>query len=106
VVAAFGACQEHALPLLVILFDNAGYFSQKNDVVREYPDGWAVRTNKFIGTSITPCPDYAMLARAFGGHGERVEKPSDVRAALERGLEAVGQGRLALLHMVLEPINR
>jgi thiamine pyrophosphate-dependent acetolactate synthase large subunit-like protein len=106
VLAAFGACQEHALPLLVVLFDNAGYFSQKNDVVREYPDGWAVRTNKFIGTSITPCPDYAMLARAFGGHGERVEKPSEVRAALSRGLEAVGQGRLALIHMVLEPINR
>ena len=106
VVAAFGACQEHALPLLVVLFDNAGYFSQKNDVVREYPEGWAVRTNKFIGTSITPCPDYAMLARAFGGHGERVEQPSEVRAALRRGLEAVAQGRLALLHMVLEPVNR
>jgi len=106
VVAAFGACQELALPLLIVLFDNAGYFSQKNDVVREYPDGWAVRTNRFIGTSITPCPDYAMLARAFGGHGERVEKPSDVRAALGRGLEAVAQGRLALIHMVLEPVNR
>jgi acetolactate synthase I/II/III large subunit len=105
VPAAFGACQEHNLPILVVLFDNAGYFSQKNDVVREYPQGHAVRTKKFIGTSITPCPDYAMLAKAFGGHGERVEKPSEVRAALQRGLDAAAQGRLALIHLVLEPVN-
>lgn len=106
VPAAFGACQEHGLAMLVVLFDNAGYFSQKNDVVREYPDGWAVKTNKFIGTSITPRPDYALLAKAFGGTGEKVEKPGEVRAALERGLAAAKQGRLALVHMVLEPINR
>ena len=106
VVAAFGACQEHNLPLLIVLFDNAGYFSQKNDVVREYPEGWAVRTNKFIGTSITPMPDYPMLARAFGGYGEKVERPRDVRAALTRGLEALAKGQLALVHLVLEPVNR
>jgi len=106
VPAAFGACQEHNLPVLVVLFDNAGYFSQKNDVVREYPQGWAVRTNKFAGTSITPIPDYAMLAKAFGGHGEKVDKPREVRAALERGLQAIAKGQLALVHLVLEPINR
>jgi len=75
-------------------------------VVREYPNGWAVRTNKFAGTSITPMPDYAMLAKAFGGHGEKVEKPRDVRAALERGFKAVAKGQLALVHLVLAPVNR
>ena len=106
VPAAFGACQELELPLLVVLFDNQGYFSQKNDVVREYPQGWAVRTNKFAGTSITPMPDYGMLARAFGGYGEKVERPRDVRAALTRGLDALAKGQLALIHLVLEPVNR
>lgn len=106
VPAAFGACQEHKLPLLVVLFDNGGYASQKNDVVREYPDGFAVRSDRFIGTSIAPRPDYAMLAQAFGGHGERVEKPAEVRPALKRGLDAIGQGHLALVHVVLPPINK
>ena len=46
-----------------------------------------------------------MLARAFGGTGERVERPGEVRPALERGLHAVAGGRLALIHMVLEPVN-
>jgi acetolactate synthase I/II/III large subunit len=106
VVAAFGACQELELPLMVVLFDNAGYFSQKNDVVREYPQGWAVRTNKFAGTSITPMPNYAMLAQAFGGFGEKVERSQDVRQALLHGFEALARGHLALIHLVLEPVNR
>ena len=105
VLAAFGACQEHALPMLVVLFDNAGYFSQKADVVREYPRGWAVRTNEFAGTSIAPQPDYAGLARAFGGWGLRVEKPREVRAALQQGLKTVSEGKIALVHLVLEPVN-
>ena len=50
-------------------------------------------------------PDYAALARAFDGYGEKVEDPGQVRAALQRGLEAVAGGRLALLDMRLEPIN-
>jgi thiamine pyrophosphate-dependent acetolactate synthase large subunit-like protein len=106
VVAAFGACQELELPLLVLLFDNAGYQSQKNDVVREYPQGWAVRANKFVGTSITPMPNYAILAHAFGGYGEKVEQPQAVRAALQNGLQALARGQLALIHFVLEPVNR
>jgi acetolactate synthase-1/2/3 large subunit len=105
VVAAFGACQELGLPLAVVLFDNAGYLSQKNDVAREYPNGWAVRTQRFAGTSIRPRPDYAMLARAYGGHGETVEAPGEVRAALRRGFEAAAKGELALVHVVLAPVN-
>jgi acetolactate synthase I/II/III large subunit len=105
VVASFGAAQELGLPLLVVLFDNAGYLSQKSDVAREYPDGWAVRTQRFAGTSIRPRPDYAILARAYGGHGETVDEPGAVRAALRRGLDAVAKGRLALVHVVLAPVN-
>jgi acetolactate synthase-1/2/3 large subunit len=104
VVASFGAAQELELPLLVVLFNNAGYLSQKMDVVREYPEGWAVRTKRFAGLSIAPRPDYPALARAFGGYGESVERPSDVRAALQRGLDAVAKGKLALIELVLAPI--
>jgi acetolactate synthase-1/2/3 large subunit len=104
VVASFGAAQEHALPILVVLFDNAGYLSQKMDVVGYYPQGEAVKTKRFAGTSITPRPDYVALARAYGGTGEQVSKPSEVRAALERGLAAVANGQLALVHVVLDPV--
>jgi len=71
-----------------------------------YPKGEAARRGTVIGTPIAPAPDYVKLAEAYGGHGEKVEKPGEVRAAIECGLKAVAQGKLALLHMVLEPIDK
>ena len=100
VVACFGASQELELPIMVVLFDNAGYLSQKTDVLNYYPQGSAVQTGRFAGTAITPRPEYAKLAEAYGGYGEMVSSPRDVAAALERGLEQA-QKRLALIHMVL-----
>jgi acetolactate synthase I/II/III large subunit len=101
VVAAFGASQELGLPLLVVLFDNAGYLSQKTDVATYYPQGAAVRSGRFAGTGITPRPEYAKLAEAYGGYGMKVERPQDLRAELQRGLQELERGRLALIHMVL-----
>jgi acetolactate synthase-1/2/3 large subunit len=106
VLGAFGVCQEHRLPILVVLFNNSGYLSQQAGVPRYYPEGYAVKSRTFAGTSITPQPDYAALARAFEGYGEKVEDPNEVRPALLRGLEAVRQGQVAVIDMTLQPINR
>lgn len=103
VVGSFGVAQEHRLPILVALFDNGGYLSQRTDVATYYPQGLAVQTGCFAGTSIAPQPDYVLLARAFGGTGEKVERPEEVGPALRRGLEATANGQLALVHFVLGP---
>ena len=105
VLGSFGAAQEHRLPILVVLFDNAGYRSQKGDVLNQYPDGWAAKSSRFVGTSITPRPDYALLARAYGGYGETVAAPGEVRAAFVRGLQAVAKGQLALIAVQLDAVN-
>jgi acetolactate synthase-1/2/3 large subunit len=105
VLAGLGVCQEHAMPILIVLFNNAGYLSQKSGIPHHYPEGYAVKSNTFVGTSITPSPDYAAIARAFGGYGEKVDDPGQVRPALQRGLQAVAKGQVALLDMTLEPIN-
>lgn len=93
------------MPILVVLFNNMGYLSQKSGVPRYFPDGWAVRTKKFVGISITPSPDYGTIARAFDGYGEKVEEPGQVRAALERGLKAVAAGQVALIDIRLDPVS-
>ncbi|HEV8341739.1 MAG TPA: hypothetical protein VGR30_05150, partial [Candidatus Binatia bacterium] len=54
--------------------------------------------------SITPSPDYATVAKAFDGYGEKVEDPKEVPPALERGLKAVAGGQLALIDFRLEPV--
>ena len=104
VVGSFGAAQEHGLPILVVLFNNSGYLSQKRDVSNYYPQGAAAKAGRVIGTPIAPAVDYAKLAQAYGGYGEKVSNPADVRAAIDRGLQAIAKGQLALLDMTLAPI--
>ena len=42
------------MPLLIVLFNNSGYLSQKSGVTHHYPEGYAVKANHFAGTSIMP----------------------------------------------------
>jgi len=100
-LAALGVCQEHQLPIMIVLYNNYGYHSQKSGVPRFFPDGFAVRNQDFIGISINPSPDYATVARAFDGYGEKVEEPGEVRAALQRGLKAIAGGQFALIDVRL-----
>ncbi|MGE5057802.1 MAG: thiamine pyrophosphate-binding protein [Betaproteobacteria bacterium] len=100
-LAALGVCQEHNLPIMIVLYNNYGYHSQKSGVPRFFPDGFAVKNQDFIGISINPSPDYAMIARAFEGYGEKVEEPGEVRAALQRGLKALASGQMALIDVRL-----
>ena len=106
VLAALGVCQEHHLPIMIVLFNNYGYLSQKSGVPRYFPEGWAVKSKTFVGTSIFPSPDYAMIARAFAGLGEKVADPANIRAALRRGLKAIARGKSALIDIRLEPVNK
>ena len=49
-------------------------------------------------------PDYAALARSSHAYGERVEDPTELPAAIDRGLAAVQSGQAAVLDVVLTPI--
>jgi acetolactate synthase-1/2/3 large subunit len=105
VLAALGYAQEYNVPILIVLMNNHGYLSQKIGIPQYFPQGWAVKSNTYVGTSITPRPDYAGLTRLFGGYGETVEEPSEVHPSLLRGLNAVASSQLALIDMWLEPVN-
>jgi thiamine pyrophosphate-dependent acetolactate synthase large subunit-like protein len=48
-----------------------------------------------------PGPDYPKLVEPFGGYGVRVEDPAELVPALKKGLEAVNEGRIALVDVVL-----
>jgi acetolactate synthase-1/2/3 large subunit len=59
---------------------------------REYP-------TRVHGTELRN-PDFAAYARAFGGHGETVEKTADFQPAFER---AVAAGKPAIIHVKTDP---
>ena len=44
--------------------------------------------------------DYAAMARAFGGYGERVTKPEDIVPAIKRGIRKTQEGVPVLLEFI------
>ncbi|TIT16893.1 MAG: thiamine pyrophosphate-binding protein, partial [Mesorhizobium sp.] len=59
---------------------------------REYP-------SRVVATSLKN-PDFAALARSYGGHGETVEKTADFAPAFER---ARASGKPAIVEIRLDP---
>ena len=74
--------------MLVIVVDNGNYGTIRMHQEREYP-------GRVSGTHLAN-PDFAALARAFGGWAETVDRTEDFAPALARALEQPG---LALLHL-------
>ena len=100
VPACFGASQELASYRSWWCYSTTPVSLAEDRRPELLPAGLGGPTGRFAGTAITPRPEYAKLAEAYGGYGEKVSSPRDVAAALERGLEQA-QKRLALIHMVL-----
>jgi acetolactate synthase-1/2/3 large subunit len=57
-------------------------------------------TERFRATDISG--DYAAMARAFGGYGERVTKVEDIIPAIKRGIEQTKKGVPVLLEFITE----
>jgi thiamine pyrophosphate-dependent acetolactate synthase large subunit-like protein len=57
-----------------------------------------VSTEKYRSTDISG--NYADMAKAFGGYGERVTDPGQIKAAIQRGIEQTQAGKPALLEFI------
>ena len=68
----------HGTKAVFIVSNNAAWNIERYDQETNYG-------GRVIGTLLA-YSDYAAMARAFGLHGERVEKAEDVRGAIERAL--------------------
>jgi thiamine pyrophosphate-dependent acetolactate synthase large subunit-like protein len=88
----FETAVRERIPILSILLNN---FS----MAIELPVMPAA-TEKFRSTDISG--HYADMAKAFGGYGERVTEPSEIKAAVKRGIERTRDGQPALLEFITE----
>jgi thiamine pyrophosphate-dependent acetolactate synthase large subunit-like protein len=57
-----------------------------------------ISTKKYRSTDISG--DYAAMARAFGGYGERVTAPAEIVPAIKRGIEQTKKGVPVLLEFI------
>lgn len=58
---------------------------------------------RYIAVDYETQPDFVQLARACSCYGERVEKPDEVKGALERALRANNEGTPAVLAFAVDP---
>ena len=86
----FETAVRERIPILSILLNN---FSMAIEL-KIMP----VSTEKYRSTDISG--DYAAMARAFGGYGERVTTPQDIVPAIQRGIEQTQNGTPALLEFI------
>ena len=86
----FETAVRERIPILSILLNNFSMAIELHIM--------QVSTEKYRSTDISG--DYAAMARAFGGYGERVTKPEDIKAAIQRGIEQTQKGVPALLEFI------
>ncbi len=85
--------QAYNLPILVVVFNNQCWGAVRGAAASVHPEGWAVKTDHFPLSELSPTPAYEMICQANGGYGERVEEPDAVLPALKRALQAVKEER-------------
>lgn len=86
----FETAVRERIPILSILFNN---FSMAIEIPI-----MPVSQAKYGATDISG--NYADMAKAFGGYGERITDPNDIVAALKRGIEATQRGQAVLLEFI------
>ena len=88
----FETAVRERIPILSILFNN---FSMAIEIPI-----MQVATEKYRSTDISG--NYADMAKAFGGYGERVSDPNEIVAAIKRGIAATESGQPALLEFLTD----
>ena len=88
----FATAVRYGLPIIAIVINNGIYGTIRMHQEREYP-------GRVSGTDLTN-PDFASLARAYGGHGETVETTESFAGAFER---ARASGKPSIIEVRLDP---
>lgn len=91
----------HRAPVLFVVFNNRGYRTGTQEVLRAFPDGYAKRAGDLTGGWFDPTPQFAAEAAASGHFGEKVTEPAALDGAIQRGLAATAEGVPGVLEVWL-----
>jgi acetolactate synthase-1/2/3 large subunit len=88
----FETCVRERIPIMSVLSNN---FSMAIEL-----KVMKAATQKYRSTDISG--NYADMAKAFGGYGERVEKSNEIIPAIKRGIQKTQEGVPVLLEFITE----
>jgi len=88
----FATAAQYGAPIIVLVVNNGMYGTIRMHQEREYP-------GRISGTELAN-PDFAAYARAFGGHGETVERTANFAPAFQR---ALASGKPAVIELKIDP---
>ncbi|NLR96567.1 thiamine pyrophosphate-binding protein [Rhizobium sp. P38BS-XIX] len=88
----FATAVQYGLPLIALVINNGMYGTIRMHQEREYPGR--------VSATALDNPDFAALARAYGGHGETVKTTQEFGPAFER---ARASGKPAIIEIALDP---
>jgi acetolactate synthase-1/2/3 large subunit len=96
-VAAHHVAEAHGIAVLTVILNNAGYGAVQQSVTGLYPTGYAAKADVVPLTSLSPSPEFRLVAESCRAWAETVTRPDDLAGALSRAIEQVDAGRQAVL---------
>jgi sulfoacetaldehyde acetyltransferase len=85
-------CVREKIPVTAVVFNNEQWGAEKKNHVDFY-------SNRFLGVNLEN-PSFAGIAKAMGAEGVRVDKLSDVGAALRDACKAQKEGRTTIVELM------
>jgi acetolactate synthase-1/2/3 large subunit len=88
--------------MLVVMYNNRAYYNDLEHQIHIARHRGRPEENAWVGQVIDgPPPDFAGIARSMGWYAEGpIENPGEVEGALKRAIEAVKQGKPALIDTI------
>jgi acetolactate synthase-1/2/3 large subunit len=98
-IACHYVAQMQKLPVLTVIYNNALYGAVRRATLDMYGKGVASEGDGRLLANL-PAPAFEKIVAAHDGHGEKVELPAALPAALQRAAAAVRGGQQALVNVI------
>jgi acetolactate synthase I/II/III large subunit len=94
------------IPVTIVVANNGMWYAVEHSTLDIFPDGAAAAAADMPLTKFGASPDYAAIAAACGAHGECVDDPHLLEAALRRALQQNHAGQAAVIDVRTAPGTR
>jgi acetolactate synthase-1/2/3 large subunit len=105
VVPALAFADEHRLPLLIVVVNNAKYAAMQHFHDAFYPNGTSRAAQDYYGVHIKG-PKYEQAAKMVGGYGAEVTQPSELKDAVIKARASIEAGKSAILNVIVPGVGK